>query len=149
MYLALSNDRPRTTAEIADRTQIPPGYLSKVLRILSQAGLLEARRGIGGGFMLAKEPATMSVLDVLSAVDGGVTRIDACPLGSFEHQSLCAMHRMLDDVNKYTEDKFKITTIQKLLESADESHPLCDPSQRLISPAINGENRSQDMTDTP
>jgi len=136
MFLALSDDRPRTTAEIAQRTQIPPGYLSKVLRTLSQAGLLESRRGIGGGFMLAKPPDQMSILDVLNAVDDGVNRIESCPLGSMEHPSLCAMHRMLDDVNAYIEEKFTTTTIQNVLDSAQESHPLCDPAQRPITPQI-------------
>jgi len=141
MFLALSNARPHTTAEIAERTRIPPGYLSKVLRTLSHAGLLDARRGIGGGFMLAKHPADMSILDVLNAVDDGITRIESCPLGSMEHQSLCAMHRMLDDVSAYIEEKFSTTTIQNMLEAACESHPLCDPTQRPIMPDISPDNQ--------
>lgn len=146
MYLALSNDRPRTTAEIAERTRIPSGYLSKVLRTLSHAGLLEARRGIGGGFMLAKDPGAMSVLDVLNAVDDGMVRIETCPLGSLEHESLCAMHKMLDDVIAYIEDKFATTTIQNVLDAAGRTHPLCDPDQRPITPRINGlEIQSNDV----
>jgi len=134
MYLALGDGKPRTTAEIAARTKIPPGYLSKVLRTLSQAGLMEARRGIGGGFMLGKEPEEISILDVISAVDAGVSRIESCPLGSFEHESLCAMHRILDDANAYIETKFRTTSIQDVLEQAGNSHPLCDPEQRPITP---------------
>ena len=141
MFLAQNNDQPRTTAEIARRTNIPPGYLSKVLRTLSNAGLLNARRGIGGGFSLAKPPGSMTVLNVIAAVGDAVVRIQTCPLGSAEHRSLCAMHRMLDDVNAYIEDRFKTTTIQDLLDASLESHPMCEPSQRPITPNIIGRNR--------
>lgn len=124
MLLALSNNHPRTTAEIADRTNIPAGYLSKVLRTLSHAGLLHARRGIGGGFTLARSPDSMSILDLLAAVGDNIVRIQTCPLGSFDHQSLGAMHRMLDEVSAFTEARFKSTTIQDLLDEAQESTPL-------------------------
>ena len=138
MYLALCESKPRTTAEIASRTMIPAGYLSKVLRTLSQAGLMEARRGIGGGFKLGKEPREISIHDVIIAVDAGVSRIETCPLGSFEHESLCAMHRMLDDANAYVETKFRKTTIQDVVDAAGVSHPLCDPTQRPITPTFGG-----------
>jgi len=136
MFLAQSNDHPRTTAEIAERTIIPQGYLSKVLRTLSQAGLLKARRGIGGGFTLARSPESISILDVFRAVGDDIARIHECPLGSVEHRSLCAMHRMLDDVNAYIENRFKDTTIQNLLDAASESHFMCRPEQRPITPRL-------------
>ncbi len=46
--------RPQTTQKIAEQTQVPSGYLSKVLQALGRAGLVEAQRGLYGGFVLSR-----------------------------------------------------------------------------------------------
>ncbi|MCB9848254.1 MAG: Rrf2 family transcriptional regulator [Phycisphaeraceae bacterium] len=142
MYLAQDNDHPRTTAEISEHTLIPPGYLSKVLRTLSQAGLLHARRGIGGGFSLARAPEGLTVLDIFNAVGDDITRISQCPLGSSQHTSLCAMHQLLDDVHAYIENRFRSTSIQDLINSAAKSHLLCRPEHRSGLTGITNPSRN-------
>jgi acyl-CoA dehydrogenase len=52
-------DEGQTTPEIAETTKVPPSYLSKVLQGLARAGIVEGKRGVGGGFKLA-----MSNLDI-------------------------------------------------------------------------------------
>lgn len=56
-------------SEISERTDVPVAYLSKVLRRLVVAGLVEARRGHGGGFTLARPARKIQVAEVLAAVD--------------------------------------------------------------------------------
>ncbi len=77
---------------LAQQTKIPTHYVSKVMRQLVLAGLVEARRGHGGGFRLARDPADVSFHDILAAVGEdrtdppcvfGFDRCDAsapCPL---------------------------------------------------------------------
>ena len=56
-------------AEIAARQKISEKYLESILSVLSKAGMLDALRGKGGGYRLAKDPADISVLQIISALD--------------------------------------------------------------------------------
>src|SRR6516165_4767697 len=92
--VALGSQRggPMTTQDIASRTRVPAGYLSKVLQALGRAGLVEGQRGLGGGFALARPMQEMTVLDVINAVDP-LQRIERCPLGRPDHKvRMCALH---------------------------------------------------------
>lgn len=54
--------------ELAELTQIPLPYLSKVMRRMVVAGLVDSRRGHHGGFALSWTPEEISVHEILSAV---------------------------------------------------------------------------------
>ncbi len=55
--------------EIALWTGAPSQYLSKVLRVLTKAGLVQSQRGPTGGYELADAPEQVTVLDILQAVE--------------------------------------------------------------------------------
>src|ERR1044072_8532883 len=78
-YLAMHPGKPAKNAEIAKFTQVPPGFLYKVLQTLDRAGLVNGQRGMHGGFSLARPADQISVLNVISAVDA-LPRIRICPL---------------------------------------------------------------------
>lgn len=56
-------------AELAEAAHVPRAYLAKVMRRLVVAGLVQARRGRGGGFALRRPAERLRVADVLAAVD--------------------------------------------------------------------------------
>jgi Rrf2 family transcriptional regulator, nitric oxide-sensitive transcriptional repressor len=106
VWLAGRPDRSQTTDEIAHGTQVPRGYLSKVLQALARHGLVVSQRGLGGGFTLARLPNEITTLDVLRAVDPPM-RIDSCPLGLKEHRDeLCPLHKSLDRAMALVENAF-------------------------------------------
>ena len=126
--VALGNekDRPLTTRQIARATQVPPGYLSKVLQSLGKMGIVEARRGLHGGYVLVRSLEELTVLDVVQAVDP-IKRIERCPLRLAAHAGrLCSLHQRLDEGIALMESLFKQTTIASLLAEANPSRPLCD-----------------------
>src|SRR5579871_1105091 len=63
--------------ELAETYAIPPELLAKVLQKLVRAKLLESQHGKTGGYVLARPARTMSVADVIQAVDGPLT-VTAC-----------------------------------------------------------------------
>src|SRR6516225_12115035 len=67
VQLASEGDRPVTIPELARATKIPSGYLAKVLRQLSRAGLVHSQRGPNGGSVLLRPPEELTVLDVVQA----------------------------------------------------------------------------------
>jgi Rrf2 family protein len=103
--------RPMTTQDVARISRVPGGYLSKVLQALGRAGLVEARRGLRGGYVLSRALDKLTVYDVVQAVDP-LRRINSCPLQLSAHtERLCSLHQRLDDAVAMVESYFKQTTI--------------------------------------
>lgn len=124
-HLASQPDTPQTTQQIAETTRVPLPYLSKVLQALVRAGLIHSQRGLHGGIKLLKPPETLSVYDVIQAVDP-LQRITTCPLGLEAHGThLCPLHRRLDDAFLQVEQAFRQSTIADLLREPTTSKSLC------------------------
>jgi Rrf2 family protein len=123
-----------TSETIAERTKVPKGYLSKIMRDLTVAGLVRSRRGPTGGFTLARPPAQISMLDVVNAVDP-IRRIRECPLGNPAHVKLCPLHRRLDDAIAMIEREFGRTTLAEILESGGRAPAQC---RTLVAPTVRG-----------
>jgi len=82
-HLAAEADRGATsTRELAESYDIPAELLAKVLQRLVRARLLESHQGIRGGYGLARPAASISVADVIQAIDGPLT-VTAC--SEFDH----------------------------------------------------------------
>jgi len=114
----------QTTRQIAAGTHTPPDYISKVLQLLAKAGWVRSQRGLGGGFQFVGDPAHVTVLDVINAVDP-VERIHTCPLGLKAHGvNLCPLHRGMNEVVDQMEARFGKTKLTDLLNTDSESVPL-------------------------
>ncbi len=132
--LAASPDERLTTPRIAAITRVPAGYLSKVLQALARAGLVESYRGLGGGFVLARPAAELTVLEVINAVDP-IRRITTCPLHIAAHgTSLCPLHRRLDGAIAAVEVAFAATTIAEIL-AEPEGAGFCQFPTATAAPA--------------
>jgi Rrf2 family protein len=74
LYLSkLESGQRASTSQVAEEQKIPPSFLAKIISQLSIAGLLHTSRGARGGVMLAKQPADITLLDVVEAIDGPIT----------------------------------------------------------------------------
>ncbi len=63
---------PLQVRVVGERQKIPLRYLEQIFRRLRSAGLVEARRGPGGGYRLARAAAEITLRDVVEAVEGPV-----------------------------------------------------------------------------
>ncbi len=125
VYLTMNSGAPFTTEQIAKTTKVPPAYLSKILQSLTRAGLVQSQRGLRGGFILSRPAESISVLEVINAVDP-VQRIRYCPLGIEEHGiNLCPMHQRLDDALAMVEQVFAQSKLTELLAQPSSSVPMC------------------------
>lgn len=117
--------KPMTTHQIAEITRVPVNYLSKVLQLLVKAQILTSQRGINGGFMLVKDPRSLSLLEIINATEP-IRRIETCPLGIPGHQNaLCSLHQRLDNTIAMIEKEYRNTTIADLLNDPNSGRPLC------------------------
>ena len=77
-HLAAHSDRGAVSSrELSESYDLPPELLAKVLQKLVRGGLLTSVQGIRGGYGLARPPASISVADVIQAIEGPVT-VTAC-----------------------------------------------------------------------
>ena len=80
-----SAEAPVSITSISARQDLSERYLEQLMSMLKKAGLVRSVRGAGGGYVLAKDMAEISVGDVLRALEGSMTVVD-CP----ENKEACA-----------------------------------------------------------
>lgn len=127
VWLAQSGDAPRTNHEIAEATQVPASYLSKVLQALGRAGIVRGARGKRGGFELARPAEGLTILEIVNTVDP-VRRIKSCPLGLASHRvALCPLHHKMDEAMETIEKSLGGATLAEMCAQPGVK-PLCDAS---------------------
>ncbi len=100
VVLARGGDRSSTAQQLSELTEVPAPYLSKLMQTLVRHELVQSRRGVNGGFTLARKPEEMTIFDVVQAVEP-LKRIRQCPLGFTQHSgTLCPLHRRLDAIRQ-------------------------------------------------
>jgi Rrf2 family protein len=93
-YIARQEPGQRILArDLSKAIDVPPAFLSKIMRALSMADLLDARKGHNGGYILARPPQEVRFIDVLRAVDFEPSA-DHClfGLGNCDSNNPCPLH---------------------------------------------------------
>ncbi len=106
---------------LSEGTDIPLAYLSKVLRKLVLAGLLDSQRGHGGGFSLARAPERITFAEVLDAV-GYEAVSNRCAFGMEECDAKhpCPLHPAWADLKERFTDWATQTTLADLPRVLEE-----------------------------
>ncbi|MBM7557560.1 RrF2 family transcriptional regulator [Halanaerobacter jeridensis] len=119
LYLAKQGVGNRVDAQtISEVENIPKRFLLKTFRKLAQTDIIESYRGKYGGYALAKDPADVTLLDVVEAVEGPIevnrclVEPEAC---NKQGADTCRIHHALYDVRETITDKLKEYTFAKLL----------------------------------
>ena len=113
--LAAGDGSPMTTRMIAETMKVPQSYLSKVLQSMVRARLVYSTRGLKGGFILARKPSEINMMEILNAVSP-YKRIESCPLDLEGHSSqLCPLHKRLDAAMAMVQEAFEGTTLEEIL----------------------------------
>jgi len=121
-YLARHGDEPQVIPSIAKATEVSRDYLSKVLQQLVRAFLLRSRRGRGGGFVLARGPEAITLLDIVNAVSP-IRRLTHCPLTNraycVNHEAgqagLCPLHAATDEAARQFERRLTAIRLRDLM----------------------------------
>ncbi len=122
MDIALHPDESVILRDIARRQSISEKYLWQVINPLKAAGFVHSLRGSKGGYMLAKDPAEITVLDVVTALEGPVSIVeclsgeDACGL-----QVECATRDVWRKVEDGIKEIMRGITLADLVRKQRES----------------------------
>ncbi|MBL8049810.1 MAG: Rrf2 family transcriptional regulator [Anaerolineales bacterium] len=104
------------TSQVAKEQKIPASFLVKIISQLSNAGILHTSRGLRGGVMLAREPESITLLEVIEAIDGPIKLnecVDSKGICSFEET--CPMKLVWCDVQNNLLAKLKKTNFAQLI----------------------------------
>ena len=72
--LGRSGDGPVPIGELARRRHIPVQFLEQLFAVLRRSGILRSQRGVKGGYAFAREPADITVLEIVELLDGPLGR---------------------------------------------------------------------------
>jgi Rrf2 family protein len=101
--------------DLCEKAEIPEPITRKVFQALTQGGFLQAHRGPGGGYSLTRDPAEITLLEVIQAVEGKDT-FDGCVLGFSEcgQANPCPMHHIWVSTKKNLLENLSSTTLSEL-----------------------------------
>ena len=137
LSLALHEDgetqTPTSVRDIAERTGLPQPYLEQILLALKGAGLVRSKRGVGGGYVLARPAAEITLGEVVSAVDGPIVVGDfgrPHENGACDHEGQCVLLGLWSDVGEHMREHLDSYTLADCVGRARNwSQPLKTASE--------------------
>lgn len=123
LSLALHQGEPGPTSvrDIAERTAIPQPYLEQILLALKGAGLVRSKRGVGGGYILARPPDEIRISEILSAVDGPISLGDFGEPhqdGACSHEGQCVLLAIWKSAGEEMRRMMHALTLQAVADAA-------------------------------
>ena len=112
---------PTSVRDIADRTGLPQPYLEQILLALKGAGLVRSKRGVGGGYVLARPPEEITLAAIVSAVDGPIVVGDfgePHQNGACDHEGQCVLLAIWGQVGDYMRRHLETLTLADIASMA-------------------------------
>ncbi len=112
---------PTSVRDLAERTGLPQPYLEQILLALKGAGLVRSKRGVGGGYVLAREPADITLAQVVSAVDGPIVAGDfgePHENGACDHEGQCVLLAVWAEVGTTMREHLQSFTLADMVDRA-------------------------------
>jgi Rrf2 family iron-sulfur cluster assembly transcriptional regulator len=112
---------PTSVRDIAERTAIPQPYLEQILLSLKGAGLVRSKRGVGGGYVLARPAGEIRISEILSAVDGPISLGDFGEPhqdGACDHEGQCVLLALWKSAGEQMRLLMDAFTLQSIADAA-------------------------------
>lgn len=109
---------PRLIREISAAEQISAKYISRLIIDLRRAGIVSSVRGARGGFLLAKKPAELTLLEIVETMEGPLSVVECVRTPeTCERHGGCASHAAWEILNAEIRAAMSRITLQKILET--------------------------------
>ena len=124
LFLSVKELRIYNAEEVSKELKVPKEFVSKVMQILTNSGIVGSKKGKSGGFFLAKKPAKIKLIDIVEAIDG-LDIFNSCILGfpGCSNGTPCPVHHKwgkireeaLKMLSKETLENLKEKTVNKIV----------------------------------
>ncbi|MDX2494106.1 MAG: Rrf2 family transcriptional regulator [Desulfuromusa sp.] len=107
--------------DICRTQEVTPAFLTKILQPLIKAGIVSSQRGVGGGFLLSKDPSEVTMLDILQAEEGQL-KLNHCLVDTnFCHRdTYCSAHEVWYDAQNEMAKVLKHYSVADLVRREKE-----------------------------
>jgi Rrf2 family iron-sulfur cluster assembly transcriptional regulator len=113
----LQSSGPVSLSDISNNQNIELTYLEQIFRKLRLAGIVKSIRGRNGGYLYAKDPASISIKEVMNAVDEILDATKCNGTSACHNGKKCSTHDLWHELNNIVEDYLEKITINSLVES--------------------------------
>lgn len=119
--------------EISEREKIPGKFLEQILLSLKNAGLLNSKMGVGGGYYLAKQPSEISLGQIFRVLDGPLAPIRCVSQTAYEpcgcpDEQTCGLRLVMGDVRNAISDILDRTSLEDVNKRQDALQQMLDAS---------------------
>jgi len=135
VFLAtLPQDQNAPLGDLAEATGVRDNFLSKILQRLVRHGLISSHRGTGGGFRLNVAPDSLTLLQVVEAIEGKIalniclSEWQSCPV-----QSQCAVQPVWQKAQRALSQELAAVTIAELAARTTEKSKTLEEIQPSIT----------------
>jgi Rrf2 family iron-sulfur cluster assembly transcriptional regulator len=136
LSLALGADLsvPTSVRDLAERTGLPQPYLEQILLILKGVGLVRSKRGVGGGYVLARDAKSITLAEIVAAVDGPIVAGDFGEPhrdGACDHEGQCVLLGVWADVGNHMREHLSSFTLADMVLQARGLQPQRRPHEAV------------------
>jgi len=123
-------DEPVRIVDLAREEQIPPKFLELILLGLKNQGILRSRKGKGGGYLLARDPADIYLGQIVRMFDGPLAPVPCAsqtayvPCGDCRDEAVCGVHLAMKAVRDATARVLDGTSIAALRRQMSQAAPI-------------------------
>ena len=121
-YLAKRKENcPVQISEIAGHENISVKFLERILLELRKAGVLDSKKGKGGGYFLARSPKDIPMTDIIRTLEGPIAMVPCVSLNFYKKcddcksEEVCAVNKLMIQVRDSSLQVFKNTSLQDLI----------------------------------
>jgi len=121
------SEKPVRIADLAREQQIPPKFLELILLELRNQGILRSRKGKGGGYLLARDPAAIYLGQIVRMFDGPLAPVPCAsqtayvPCSDCRNEAVCGVHLAMKEVRDATAKILDGTSLAQLLRQIDNA----------------------------
>jgi Rrf2 family protein len=101
--------------EVAERKGLSRGFLEEVAAPLREADLISAKRGAYGGYVLTRDPADITVRQIIEAIEGPLTLVDCLGGGECPMSGSCSSKNLWSQVQERVVDSLEDMTLAELV----------------------------------
>ncbi|OPH48110.1 Rrf2 family transcriptional regulator [Paenibacillus ferrarius] len=109
--VAATPNKPVSVLELAERQEVSPTYLSKILTKLVKADMIESASGANGGYRLNRNWENISFLDIIHAIEGTASLFDC----SLDHGPDCPIQQVVLSAEEKMEKHLSNQTMSELV----------------------------------
>lgn len=126
LHQPIDTHRLTQIKELAEIENIPLKYLEQILLSLNNAGLLSSKKGINGGYYLAKEPSEIDLAQIVRILDGPLAPIRCVSRMAYEpcdcpDENTCGLKLVMNDVRNAIADILENTTLEDMCKRMNKA----------------------------